>query len=139
MALIDEVKLRYSTQKLAEWTNPDDVEAEAIDDPWLQDACDDVETEFAIWAGEVYDNSNRKHVVLATRGVEIRLKRGMPKSGEATDRLWEGWKADLLQYAKTAARSKVVPSTDNFQTVTDDRESKRPRFDRSKFRHMRPR
>ncbi len=139
MALIDEVTDYFPSQKLLEWTNPETIEPSTVDTDVLQDACDDTEALFAINAGVTYDNSNRKHLVLAREGVRIQLqKRASPTSQTVKDE-YDAWVQSLLQFAKTDARNRILPEADGYTDVSSDDNTKRPRFDRAKFKGVRPR
>lgn len=139
MALIDEVTAYYTTQRLVEWTNPDDRSASTIHPTNLQDACDDTEAWFETFAGTVYDNTNRKHLLLARKGVKLQLYERASKGGQKHDDDMREWETSVMKLAETDARNRILPSTDGYSEVTDDDNAKKPFFDRSKFRGIRPR
>lgn len=139
MALYDEVTDYFTPQKLLEWTNPETIEPSSVDTDVLQDACDDTEALFAVYAGTTYDNTNRKHLVIAREGVRIQLqKRANPTSTKVAED-FEAWTALCMQFAKTDARNRILPETDGYTDVSSDDNTTRPRFDRAKFKGVRPR
>lgn len=139
MALIDEVTAYYPTHELVLWTNPGSRSPSTANTTNLQEACDDTEAWFEIYAGVVYDNTNRKHLLLARDGVMLQLRKKAGKVGESLRNELRAWEDTVKEYAKTDARNRILPTTDEFTDVTDDVGAKRPRFDRRKFNGVRPR
>jgi len=140
MALIDEVTAYYSTEELVKWTNPSSRAASSINTTNLQEACDDTEAWFEIYsAGVSYDNSNRKHLVLAREGVLLQLKRKAGIVNQALREDLQAWQETVRDLAKTDGLNRLSPEVDSYTDVSDDVNAKRPRFDRKKFRGVRPR
>lgn len=130
MALVDEVQTRYSTQFLANLTNPDSQGSTSIDSTRLAAAAADVEADFKIHAAVAYDNSDARHVAVAVRGVEIRL--GLYTGKKGWRESFTGWLLDVKALGLVTGRAKIIPKSTSALTPADETpsgEEKRPAFD----------
>jgi hypothetical protein len=93
MALVDEVKSRFPTEKLIQLTNVDSTDATTIDDARLLLAATDVEGDFRTLAGILYNNADARHVSFATTGVIRKLQ--VWKLETAADEMHEAWQKSI--------------------------------------------
>lgn len=108
MALIDEVQARYSVQQITELTNPQSTGSTTIDAARLQNAADDAEADFELYAQVVFDIADSKHIAIGVRGVIAKLtlytnvQRGTPLETRFHD--------DLHQLAAVSSRKRISPT-----------------------------
>ncbi len=93
MALVDEVKSRFPTEKLVQLTNVDSTDATTINEARLLLAATDVEGDFRTLAGVVYSNADARHVSFATTGVVRKLQ--VWKLETAADEMHEAWQKSI--------------------------------------------
>lgn len=134
MALIDEVKARYSSAFLINLTNPNDETASAIDDTVLAAVCTDVAADFEIFAGVAFDSSDSRHVTTAVDGVihKLVVRTGHSDESAEVDR----WERRLLALAKVTGRDRIAPATNSKLEPSQERrtgETVRPIFDDDRF------
>ncbi len=118
MALIDEVKSRFPTQKLAELTNVNDISVKTIDDPRLQIASDDTEAEFEVRTGVVYDNANVRHRRFAVIGV-VRLLQ-VDKLESNAIKNYEDWQKSLERLRKVTGNNRIKPKSSSEKTPSEE-------------------
>jgi phage gp36-like protein len=141
MALIDEVKARYSNQKLINLTRPDDQNQNTTDDVLLQKAVDDTEADFEIYAGITYDNTVNTHIATAILGVLYYLRLYTGRLTDGTAKARADWIDNLKALGKVTARDRILPSTTSELEPSEEKrdgETVRPRFDDSLFEEVRP-
>jgi len=108
MALIDEVKARYATQKLVELTQRDSTSATTIDDTVLGYAITDISATFEVEAGVAYDNSDARHVAVATAGVIVLLQLWKRSTIQELDPEWQAWLTRLRSLGQVTGRNRIV-------------------------------
>ncbi len=130
MALIDEVKSRIPTQKLAELTNLNDISVKTIDDPRLQLAVDDAEAEFKVRVGVVYDNDDARHKNFAIIGV-VRILQ-LDKLESTAIKNYEDWHKALERLRLVTGNNRILPKSSSEKTpakASPGGELVRPLFD----------
>jgi hypothetical protein len=140
MALSDRVIARYSTQFLANITNPQKSTGATYDNTKLQAACTDVQAEFTM-IGLTYTDTTETHVAVAVEGVIALLR----KRNGAIDGLqeWETWIGSRLERLRlVTSNDRILPSSSSKLTPSDENPSSsptaRPAFDSSHFDNIRP-
>jgi len=135
MALIDEVRSRYSTEVLVSVSNPQNSGAIAEDTTRSGLAATDVEARFKM-QGITYDNTDDRHVMVGTQGVIARLQvmTKHPGGKEA----WDEFLDDLKTLAETTSRDRMVPSTDSVLQPSEPELGSLPLFDQTKFEGYTP-
>lgn len=83
MAIEDEVKSRYSNQRLVELTNPGNPNAATIDGTRLTLAATDARQEFELMTATAFDINDATHVAIVVEGVLCYL---MKRTGLGTER-----------------------------------------------------
>jgi hypothetical protein len=134
MALADEFKSRFSLERQIALTNPDLQTATTVDATRLTLACTDVQADFEIYAGTVYDGTDARHVSVAVEGVMLKLMSRM--AGTDPDEMREQWLKRLNSFALVTGRNRIVPATDSILTPTSEQrgtEEVRPDADRGYF------
>lgn len=135
MSLNSNFQIAFSAQRIAELTNPQDVDATGLAATRLQKACDLTEAMFKIHVGATYDDTNAMHVASALKCVEIMLLQWIgQRSTEEADRYI---KEVLDDVAKVTARNRMLPVTDSVFVPTSrqvDSEVVTPDFDWTKFK-----
>jgi len=137
MALVDEVKKRFSTQHLTNLTNPQAEEQTGIDNDRLLTACEDVEYWIEVKCGVVYDNTDKRQRAIAIMGVQelLRIYTGQTPAEEATS-IWLGW---LNALAKVTGRDRMLPvTTSRLQPSIDPGTPPIPEFDRRRLVDLTP-
>ena len=104
MSLYTEVVARVPNQTLVTLTNQQSTSATTIATTLLQTACDDIAAQFATYAGETFDVTVRRHVVLGVAGVLALLRSWNPIQAEGADGAMDRWIAAVTAYSETAAR-----------------------------------
>lgn len=131
MALVDEVQSRIVTQKIVELTNVDDLDATTIDTTKLQKAADDVEADFKVLAGIVYDNTDARHISFAVVGVVRKLQ--VWKLESTADEAHERWQKSLHDRLRlVTGNDRIKPKTSSALTPAEEApggEILRPHFD----------
>lgn len=131
MALIDEVRDRWSSQFLINASNPQNSTATTEDTTRTARAVTDVQAAFQVLSGVNYDNSNPRHVLYATEGVVIRL---LVLTGQAARGEWESWKDSLKEeLALVEGRDRIRATTNARYKVTREESNELPRADKSVF------
>lgn len=140
MALVDEVKTRYSNDKLIQLTRPDDTGSTTINDPVLSEAADDATAEFEQHAQAAFDIDNTAHVALAVRGTVLKLKEYRGGASRELNEERTQWVRELQQVAKSQGRAWSTPiSTSNLQPTRETTTRVvRPDFDQRHFAHLVP-
>lgn len=141
MALEDEVKSRIAIGELVVLTNKGK-RASTILEATLSLAATDVQSDFRIYGGIEYNNSNADHVNVAVDAVIEKLRTRMTRHGPATREAYEKWIEDRLeQLSKIGARDRITPTVDG--TLDGEEIARRrdegPAFGRRRFRNLRTR
>jgi hypothetical protein len=105
MALITEVSSRYSTQLLANLTNPQDSTSTIADTARLTLACTDIESEFNK-KGMTYDSSPMT-ISAAVEGVVVLLMRRQGQTGG--EAAWKDYLADLDRLRMVTVNNRIKP------------------------------
>lgn len=129
------VTARWSTDKLARLTNPDDASATTTDATRLATACADAAVEFEAVAGVVLDPDNAYHVPAAVDAVlYVLLKNGGTLEGDSLEGAEKRFLASAERLAKTkGGRARVLPQTTSQLTPSEEAPNGaevRPDFDR---------
>lgn len=128
MALIDRVVDRIPNSRLVSLTNPDSTTTTTVDltpAGLLQKAVDDVEADFKIHVGAVYDDTDDRMVAVGVRGVVMKLQiwTGQVEDVEAIE---EKWETRLKALSRVTARDRILPraafNPDEDRSPFDDRE-----------------
>lgn len=135
MALIDEVRSRYSTEILVSVSNPQASSATTEDTTRSALAVLDVGARFKM-QGITYDNTVDTHVMVATQGVIARLMVMTAQPGASEE--WKEFTDNLKTLAETTSRDRITPSTDSVLTPTPDTSGSTPSFDTPKFDDYKP-
>lgn len=131
MALLDDVRARWSSQILINASNPQNSTATTEDSAREAVAVSDVQAAFKVMCGVAYDGDVDTHVLYATEGVLIRL---LVLTGQSDRSEWKDWKKELkYELAKVTGRDRIVPSTSSTLDVTPDQQGEKPQSDRSVF------
>lgn len=131
MALLDDVRARYSSQILKNASNPQNSTATTEDSGREAAAVSDVQAAFEVLAGVEYDSSDDRHVLYGTEGVLVRL---LVMTGQSDKSEWKDWKKELkTELARVTGRDRIVPSTNSTLEVTPDSPGEKPQADRSVF------
>jgi len=123
VALSDEVISRYANSRVKQLTNPGVQSPAGINAVILALAAGDVEEEFEEVVGVVYDNSNRKHVAIAVRGVIATLALQAEAAGATANALHERYIEGLERLAKVTGRDRIPVTTSSQVTPTDERQT----------------
>lgn len=140
MALKDEVKARFSTQYLANLTNPQDPAPTAINESRLDKSVADVQAMFEIYAGAAYDNADARHVPTAVAAVQemLRTYTGQISAHDARERAIV-WIRDL---GRVTGRNRILPRTTSTLQPSAEQVAgigpSRPEFDNRNFDFIRP-
>lgn len=132
MALIDDVQLRISAQRLTELTNHEDPGASAVDLTLLQDVIDDVEADFQIYAGVTYDNTDARMLSMAIMGIIYKLQVYNGQSASQENHF--NWRRDLNERLRlVTGNNRIRPKSTSKLTPrdpsTDDSGTTRPLLD----------
>lgn len=141
MALIDQVRLRFTSAQIVQLTNPDDENATAEDSTKLQDACDDAEAEFEDRVGQTYTETIRSHRALAVLMVKLKLIEYGASADETAEALRGRIDKLVDSTANVRARDRVAPQTNSQLTPSDEvvgTETRRPAFDDNFFNEIIP-
>jgi len=140
VSLTSNVQARYSTQRIRHLTNPDAPNATSLDATRLADAVADVEAEFRIRAGVVYDDTDARHVSVGVRGVVAVLEDRMGAGGG--EKRMEAFREDLDALRKVTSNDRLRPATNSVMVPTPEGEGRttpvRPAFDDRAFRGLIP-
>lgn len=139
MTLATDVQARYADQVLVNLTNPGESAPTTVDATRLGLAADDVQADFEIVAGVVYDGTDGRHVSVAVQGVMAKLFRRTSHSS-ADDRETEYFRR-LNNLAKVTGRDRLLPSTISLldpSLDSDDGSTRKPAFDDKVFREVNP-
>lgn len=131
MALIDEYRSRYSTQRRTEISNPQSSAPTTPDTTREGYASTDVQAAFKM-RGITYDNTDDRHVAVGVGGIEARLLKitGQPGGPEE----WREWLKEVEFLSETTSRDRIVPSTDSELSPTPDTMGDLPVSDRKNFK-----
>ena len=142
MALTDEVQGRYDSQLLIGLTNPNNRAAASINTTTLDYACTDVEADFEMMAGVVYQNSDKRHVNVGIEGVIAKLSMRMNQAGERSANLVDDYMQRMTQLAMVTGRNRLLPTSKSELTPSEEAAiggtKIRPKFDGSRFWRLKP-
>lgn len=130
MALIDEVRSRYSTEILVSVSNPQSSSATTEDTTRSGLAVLDVQARFKM-QGITYDNTIDTHVAVAVQGVIARLMVMTAQPGAQEE--WDEFLESLRTLAETTSRDRIVPSTDSVYEPSTPPLGSLPTFDPKKL------
>ncbi len=136
MALIDEVKKRYSTRFLTDLTNPDLKAPTAINDSKLTDASDDAESIFKRQANQDFDITDVDHISAILPLVIFLLQERADQLEEEADKRWERILKDIEDLKLFTVRSATTPRSQIRREPTTRSKPGRPgipEFDTSRF------
>lgn len=135
MPLITHVQNRYSVQLLRELTNPDEPADTAVDTAGrLQQAANDVEADFRVYAGITYDDADARHIAVAVVGVVQKLRVYMGQISDAMD-AERKWRDMLVDLSKVTSRNRIMPVAAT--NITDEDADAEPAFRDSNFDNYR--
>lgn len=134
MALIDEVRARYSASRLRGLTNPQKGGTSAEDTARLDLAVEDTLADFEIEVGVIYLNTDRRHVAVGVMGVIENLRLRVVQGATVDDKTHQTYLKKLKALARVTARDRILPEV----TVPDGEprasDGSRPMdFDRRRF------
>ena len=132
--LEDDTTARYSTQRIAELTNPQDPEPTTADAAKLALAATDVKADFEIEAGVLYDEADSRHVVVGTQGVIIKLRLRTDQAGATEEADHTKWIGRLKALARVTSRDRIAPRLKKQDPVRD----KEPVFEDKRFNMLIP-
>lgn len=131
MALLDEVRNRWSSQILVAASNPQSSLATTEDVTRENNAVSDVQAAFKVLCGVAYDNTVDTHVMYAVEGVLTRL---LVMTGQASREDWNDWKRTLKEeLALVTGRDRIKPSTKATKLTTADKSGEYTATDRRNF------
>ena len=145
MSLLLNTKNRYNEQFLIGLTNPNNRSAATLNisagEPFDL-ACTDVEADFEMVCGVIYDDDDKRHVAVAVEGVIAKLSMRMNQAGERSKALVDAYLEKLERLALvtgsnrllTLSRSPLTPS----EEAPDVGSKGRPSFDGSRFWRLKP-
>ncbi len=139
--LPSDVAARYDEQHLRTLTNPQDSDAKGPDHDRIDIAAADVEADFRILCGVVYDPDDPRHVTVAVRGVIAKLKSRLGDSEQASAAVTSYETAMKGLYRVTGGRRFKVKSSSRTRETREDEiqgQPARPRFDRRNFLESKP-
>lgn len=135
MALVDEYRLRYSSQIRINVSNPQDSTATTADTDREGYAATDVAGEF-LKRGITFDVTDSRHVATGVRGVYAKL---LVYTGQADGvSEWSAFMDDLKLLAETTSRDRVIPVTDSLLYKTPDVANAPPDADNKMFDGYKP-
>lgn len=137
MALSDEVKARYSAQRLTTLTNPGVKGATGIDDPTLDLAIVDVTSDFSL-AGIIFDDTDADHIRVGFLGVLHVLR---TYGGISDDEGLKRYNQALDKLKAVSVRQRIAPTTKSVLDPSPEQTGNRPprpRFDQRVFDGLRP-
>lgn len=136
MSLTTLVQARYSSQRLANLTNPDAPNATTTDSARLTAACADAEAEFETHTGVVFDETDARHVSYAVRGVVAILTDRMGTKGGAEQ--LQRWYESLARLRQVTGNDRTTPETNSVMQPTPEDDGRttpvRPAFDDRRYR-----
>lgn len=111
MALIDQVKARFSTARLAQLTRPDG-QGSTVDDVFLQAAIDDVVASLDGFGVGSWDDAepDAALLLLISDGVEALLRKRIGVGDTAQSR-WDAWLEQAKEVGLTRRRDRIKPIT----------------------------
>ena len=144
--LIDEVDERYNRQFLIGLCNPNDRAASTLDktsdDAPIVLASTDVEADFEIVAGVIYDNDDKRHVAVGIEGVIAKLSVRMNQAGDRSKALVDGYMEKLERLALVTGRNRLLPLSKSELQPSDEvpegYNKVRPKFDGARFCRRKP-
>ena len=134
MTLAAKVTARYPSQLLVNLTNPNSTDAgTTINTTILGLATTDVEADFQIHAGTTYDDTDARHVTVATEGVIARLMEWTGHAGAEQQK--DRYMSRLNALEAVTGRNRILPQSDSVLAPTDPDDSltQRPDFDEPKW------
>jgi hypothetical protein len=142
VAIADEVTARYSTQFLAQLTNPDATDnPTTVDTTYLGKATTDAQSRFKKIVDKTYDNTDADHVATIVETVVVVLMERAERWAGFIDKRREANDADLKALANITARDRIIPkSTSILETSSEDTAgvTDRPSFDSKRFDDITP-
>lgn len=139
MSLLTEVVARIAAPILTQVTNRGSNTATSYDATVLQQACDDTEDAFEVYAGEAYDTTNNAHNRVAVPLVLATLRNWF--LGNATSSEYDACINRIREYSKISARNRFAPTTSSQLTPSTEvptGSEVRPAFDDDAFDGYRP-
>ena len=141
MSLLSEVTTRVPTQTLVDLTRQKNTDATTVDTALLALACADVTAEFSVYANQVLDLTDARHVPVAVAGVLTTLREWLPAKPEGTDKDRERWIERCRSLARVTSRDRIQITSSSELTPSEEvtgTESVRPYFDREQMRDFIP-
>ena len=136
MTLQTEFTDRYPNQKVIELTNNDDVGATTVNTTTLDAAAADVQADFRLYSGVLFDLTDNRHVVTGVKGMEFYLTDRIGVFGGAIrDQIFDIWKSRLEDLGNVTSRERISPTTNSRLDVTGDSADglDKPAFDTLRF------
>lgn len=130
LALSQAVQDRVGTQFLASLTNPGDPTATAVAVTKLDLASTDVQADFEIVVGVLFDATSSRHISVGVEGVIAKLiqRTGQSQRGDEVHNRYMERLEMLREIADPASKSELTPVDERRGT-----DIVRPQFDDSKF------
>jgi hypothetical protein len=139
--LIADVTARFSNDLLVKLTNVDSQTLTVVNTTFLQSVCDDVQTgEFEAHMNDLYDSTNRAHIVFAVLLVKLKCIEYGASADETADKLRDRIQKLALALCQVGPRDRVSPqsSSDLTPSVHSGPGPFRPAFDDIFFERMTP-
>lgn len=130
-----DVQNRYSTQFLANASNPQNTGATTLDSARLSNAVTDVQADFQLECGVAYDSTVAIHVAVCVPAVIAKL---LVYTGQADQTLYDQAVERMRQARLVLGRDRISPSTDSLLSPTADTSGSLPDFDRQVFKNYVP-
>lgn len=105
MSLLTAVIARVPNQTLVTLTQQGSTSSTTYDATKLQTACDDIESQFLTYAGQAFDATIRRHLILGVDGVLALLRSWNPIQAEGAADAMTKWETRMTEYSQTAARN----------------------------------
>ncbi len=145
MTLLSNTKSRYNEQFLIGLTNPNNRAASTLvedDGKPFKLACDDVEADFEMVCGVIYDDNDKRHVSVGIEGVIAKLSMRMNQAGERSKALVDSYMEKLERLALVTGRNRLLPLSKSPLTPSEEAPDGgtkvRPSFDGSRFWRLKP-
>jgi len=130
--LTDAFEARFSTQRVLEWTQPDNPSATTKDATRLGYAGTDAEARFKVEVGVAFDATDARHLQACIPGVRAFLLLYLDQ--DAGKKALDQWITDHLKpLSKVTGRDRLAPRTDSLlvPTIEGATGTVRPAFDHS--------
>lgn len=137
MALSTHVTDRFGTnsQFLRNLTNHDDKDAATVNTTRLTQASAAAESQFPVYAGVAYDDTDDSHINAGVSGTIAYLKR-WSTGGTTGEAGLSEFREELKAIGRVSARKRITPITDSLLTPSTPSTTSgvvRPDFDREQF------